>query len=65
MVRVRLTPSGRTAVDGAMGNLLERERALLGRLTATEQAQLAALLRTLLEGFDERYDPAESVRTRL
>jgi hypothetical protein len=39
MVRVRLTPRGRAAVDGAMGNLLER-------------VQLAALLRTLLEGFD-------------
>ena len=52
VVRVRLTPRGRAAVDGAMGNLLERERGLLGRLTAPEQAQLAALLRTLLEGFD-------------
>jgi DNA-binding MarR family transcriptional regulator len=52
VVRVRLTPRGRAAVDGAMGNLLERERDLLGRLTAPEQASLAALLRTLLEGFD-------------
>jgi DNA-binding MarR family transcriptional regulator len=52
VVRVRLTPRGRAAVDGAMGNLLERERVLLGRLTPAEQAGLAALLRTLLEGFD-------------
>ena len=52
VVRVRLTTRGREAVDGALGNLLERERALLGRLTAAEQRELAALLRTLLEGFD-------------
>lgn len=52
VVRVRLTPRGREAVDGALGNLLERERELLGRLTPAEQRELAGLLRTLLEGFD-------------
>jgi len=52
VVRVRLTSRGRKAVDGALGNLLERERALLGRLTAAERARLAGLLRALLEGFD-------------
>lgn len=52
VVRVRLTSRGREGVDGALGNLLERERALLGRLTAAEQRELAGLLRTLLEGFD-------------
>ena len=52
VVRVRLTPDGRAAVDRALGNLLERERALLGRLTPAERKQLAGLLRTLLEGFD-------------
>jgi DNA-binding MarR family transcriptional regulator len=52
VVRVRLTPRGRRAVDRALGNLLERERTLLGRLTAPERERLAGLLRTLLEGFD-------------
>jgi DNA-binding MarR family transcriptional regulator len=52
VVQVRMTPKGRTAVDRAMGNLLERERALLGRLTPAERSRLADLLRTLLEGFD-------------
>lgn len=52
VVRVRLTPRGREAVDGALGNLLERERALLGRLSPGERTRLAGLLRTLLEGFD-------------
>lgn len=52
VVRVRLTAKGRRAVDGSLANLLERERALLGRLTAPERARLASLLRTLLEGFD-------------
>ena len=52
VVRVRLTARGRAAVDRALGDLLERERALLGRLTAAERGRLAGLLRTLLEGFD-------------
>jgi DNA-binding MarR family transcriptional regulator len=52
VVRVRLTPKGRAAVDRALADLLERERALLGRLPAPERTRLAALLRTLLEGFD-------------
>jgi hypothetical protein len=39
-------------VDRALGDLLERERALLGRLTAPERGRLAGLLRTLLESFD-------------
>jgi DNA-binding MarR family transcriptional regulator len=52
VVRVQLTLEGRAAVDRAMTDLLERERTLLGGLTTTEQARLAALLRTLLERFD-------------
>lgn len=53
VVRVRLTASGRDAVDAALGNLLDRERQLLDRLAAPERAELARLLRTLLEPFDE------------
>jgi len=53
VVRVRLTPSGRAAADAALGSLLERERALLGPLAAADRSALAALLRRLLEPFDQ------------
>jgi DNA-binding MarR family transcriptional regulator len=51
-VIVALTESGREAVDGAMADLLRRERALLARLAEPERVALATLLRTLLEPFD-------------
>ena len=35
-------------MDGALAGLLERERGLLAALGATEQEQLAGLLRNLL-----------------
>lgn len=50
-VIVRLTPEGKTAVDGAFAALLEAERALLADLPAKDQKQLAGLLRTLLAPF--------------
>jgi DNA-binding MarR family transcriptional regulator len=50
-VIVRLTPEGKTAVDGAFEALLEAERSLLADLPAKEQKQLARLLRTLLAPF--------------
>ena len=53
VVRVRLTRRGVRAVDAALANLLDRERKLLAGLTLTEQARLAALLRSLLERFDQ------------
>src|SRR5450759_3275471 len=46
-VKVTLTEAGRTVVDGAMTDLLDRERALLRQLQPGEQAQLAELLRRL------------------
>jgi DNA-binding MarR family transcriptional regulator len=52
-VLVRLTPSGRTAVDGALDGLLARERALLAGLGAADQLRLADLLRTLVVPFEE------------
>jgi DNA-binding MarR family transcriptional regulator len=52
IVRVQLTARGREAADQALSSLLERERQLLGRLTPTERALLASLLRGLLEPFD-------------
>jgi DNA-binding MarR family transcriptional regulator len=51
-VKVTLTEAGRTVVDGAMTDLLDRERALLRQLQPAEQAQLAELLRRLLSPFD-------------
>lgn len=51
-VIVRLTEAGRTAVDGAMADLLERERDLLAELGAPEVAELTALLRRLLAPFE-------------
>jgi DNA-binding MarR family transcriptional regulator len=58
-VLVRLTPAGRTTVDGALEGLLSRERDLLGRLDTAEQRRLAALLRTLGVPF-ESGTPGES-----
>jgi len=52
-VQVRLTPSGREAVDAALDQLLKRERELLGGLPAGEQARLADMLRTLVHPFDD------------
>ncbi|MEI2778758.1 MAG: MarR family winged helix-turn-helix transcriptional regulator [Tetrasphaera sp.] len=46
-VIVALTPSGQTAVDGALIDLLEHERVLLAGLNPSDQELLAALLRTL------------------
>jgi DNA-binding MarR family transcriptional regulator len=50
-VIVRLTPEGRTAVDGAFAALIAAESRLLADLPARERARLAGLLRTLLAPF--------------
>lgn len=47
-VKVTLTTAGRTVVDAAMADLLDRERELLGELPAADQVHLAGLLRRLL-----------------
>ncbi len=52
-VLVRLTPDGRTTVDGALEGLLSREHALLAGLDPIEQRTLAQLLRTLVVPFEE------------
>jgi DNA-binding MarR family transcriptional regulator len=52
-VLVRLTPAGRTTVDGALEGLLTREQALLAGLDGAEQRRLAALLRALVLPFEE------------
>jgi DNA-binding MarR family transcriptional regulator len=52
-VLVTLSERGRTAVDAAFADLLQRERALLSRLGPEQQTQLAHLLRTLLVPFDD------------
>jgi DNA-binding MarR family transcriptional regulator len=52
-VIVRLTPEGRTCVDGAFGALLDAERALPDDLPERERTKLAGLLRTLLVPFSE------------
>ncbi len=51
-VLVRLTEQGRTAVDGALEELLRRERQLLGGLDDQEHARLAGLLRDLVTPFE-------------
>ena len=51
-VLVRLTPAGRTAVDGALEGLLSRERALLVGLDAVQQRTLAQLLQALVVPFE-------------
>ncbi|WP_233703256.1 MarR family winged helix-turn-helix transcriptional regulator [Janibacter endophyticus] len=51
-VIVRLTETGRAAVDGAMADLITRERDLLAELSETETGELTALLRRLLAPFE-------------
>ncbi len=55
-VLVRLTDAGRTAVDGALDGLLEREADLLAGLDTGDRKQLAALLRALVVGFESVED---------
>jgi DNA-binding MarR family transcriptional regulator len=52
-VHVRLTPTGKDRVDGAMADLLDQERRILDVLSPAERSQLADLLRTLVQPFDE------------
>lgn len=47
-VLVRLTPSGRRAVDAAFEALLDRERSLLASLPPADRDTLAALLKQLM-----------------
>lgn len=51
-VLVRLTDAGRTRVDAAFTDLVDRERALLGSLSPSDRRTLAGLLRALLVPFD-------------
>jgi DNA-binding MarR family transcriptional regulator len=53
-VQVRLTDAGRSAVDGALEELLAREGDLLQALTADDRQSLAALLKTLVVPFEAR-----------
>lgn len=52
-VLVRLTPEGRTAVDGAFAALVDAERELLGELSTQDRSRLATLLRSLMAPFTE------------
>lgn len=51
-VRVRLTATGRSRVDGAFAELLEREAALLAGLSDRQRGTVAGVLRTVLVRFD-------------
>jgi len=53
-VQVALTSRGASVADAALADLLERERELLTALDPRQQAELAAMLRTLLAPFDAR-----------
>lgn len=55
-VLVRLTPAGRSAVDGALDGLLTREADLLAALNDSERDQLAGLLRSLVVDFESLED---------
>jgi DNA-binding MarR family transcriptional regulator len=52
VVRVRLTDSGRGAVDAAIAGLVAHERGLLASMDAPSRANLARHLQTLLDGFE-------------
>jgi DNA-binding MarR family transcriptional regulator len=56
-VQVRLTDKGRTRVDAAFADLLDREHDILAGLSAAERATLAGLLRSLLAPFDAPPSP--------
>lgn len=51
-VRVRLTDSGRAAVDAALDALLDSERALLAGLSPAERDRVGAALRIVVSPFD-------------
>jgi DNA-binding MarR family transcriptional regulator len=51
-VRVRLTTRGKDSVDSALADLLESEQELLAALSARQQEQLSALLRSLVVPFE-------------
>jgi DNA-binding MarR family transcriptional regulator len=51
-VQVRLTEAGKSRVDAAFADLLDRERRLLAGLSGADRGHLADLLRTLLAPFD-------------
>jgi len=51
-VLVELTGDGMRRVDAAVADLLQRERRLLAGLAASQQEELAGLLRVLLAPFD-------------
>jgi len=50
-VLIALSDAGQIAVDGALKDLLEREKAALSGLDRGSQEQLATLLRGLLDQF--------------
>jgi DNA-binding MarR family transcriptional regulator len=51
-VIVQLTAQGQRSVDGAMADLLDRERTLLAELPEADREALAGLLRRLLTPFE-------------
>jgi DNA-binding MarR family transcriptional regulator len=51
-VRVRLTTSGKEAVDSALADLLRSEQDLLAALSTRQQEQLSGLLRSLVLPFE-------------
>jgi len=55
---VRLASPGRDVVDAAMASLLVRERGLLAGLSADDQADVAQLLRRILEPLDRPTFPS-------
>lgn len=55
-VRVRLTEAGKHSVDTALEGLAAYERTSLMSLEASSQEELARLLQTLLDPFEERAD---------
>ncbi|MEI7778134.1 MAG: MarR family transcriptional regulator [Actinomycetes bacterium] len=52
-VIVRLTESGRTAVDAALTDLLEREANILDAIRPSDRKVLASLLREIVRPFDD------------
>ncbi|WP_454295854.1 MarR family winged helix-turn-helix transcriptional regulator [Salana multivorans] len=65
IVLVRLTPTGRSAVDAAVTDLVAHERELLAPLSTADSHELAGLLRRLLGEFEQSSPPSVPARSTL
>jgi DNA-binding MarR family transcriptional regulator len=59
-VLVQLTQAGKTAVDRALDELLNREKLLLATISKADREKLASVLRDIVLPFDEETSGLEN-----